>query len=90
VAYTLNIPLELVSVKPSNNLTAPNGMVTGASVTSDACAYVRIELAYLFKRMINCIDFVLFTLVSLLMELTKKYNDLQLSADIYSYSSKTD
>lgn len=71
VAHTLNIALELVSVKPSNNLTAPNGMVSGGSMTSDACAYVRIQLAYLFKGMINCIDFVLFMLVSLLMELKK-------------------
>lgn len=71
MAYTLNIALELVSVKPSNNLTAPNGMVTGGSMTSDACAYVRTELAYLFKGMINCIDFVLFMLDSLLMELKK-------------------
>jgi hypothetical protein len=44
VAHTLNIPLELVSVKPSNNLTAPNGMVTGGSITSEVCAYVSIKL----------------------------------------------
>jgi hypothetical protein len=58
VAHILNIPLELVSVKPSNNLTSPNGMVTGGSIASDACAYVRAELAYLFKGMTNCVDFV--------------------------------
>ncbi|KDR17215.1 hypothetical protein L798_08320, partial [Zootermopsis nevadensis] len=39
VAHTLNIPLELVSVKPSNNVTAPNGMASGGSITSEACAY---------------------------------------------------
>jgi len=39
VAHTLNIDLELVSVKPSNNLTSPNGMVSGGSITSEACAY---------------------------------------------------
>ena len=44
VAHTLNIDLELVSVKPSNNLTAPNGMVSGGSLTSEACAYVSIEM----------------------------------------------
>jgi hypothetical protein len=44
VAHTLNIDLELVSVKPSNNLTAPNGMVSGGSLTSEACAYVSVEM----------------------------------------------
>jgi len=44
VAHTLNIDLELVSVKPSNNLTAPNGMVSGGSLASEACAYVSIEM----------------------------------------------
>jgi xanthine dehydrogenase/oxidase len=44
VAHTLNIDLELVSVKPSNNLTAPNGIVSGGSITSEACAYVSIEM----------------------------------------------
>ena len=44
VAHILNIDLELVSVKPSNNLTAPNGMVSGGSLTSEACAYVSIEM----------------------------------------------
>jgi len=45
VAHTLNIDLEFVSVKPSNNLTAPNGMGSEASITSEACAYVSIELS---------------------------------------------
>jgi len=45
VAHTLNIDLELVSVKPSNNLTAPNGMGTAASITSEACAYVSVEMS---------------------------------------------
>ena len=45
VAYTLNIDLELVSVKPSNNLTSPNGMTSGASVTSEVCAYVSVEMS---------------------------------------------
>jgi xanthine dehydrogenase/oxidase len=44
VAHTLNIDLELVSVKPSNNLTSPNGMCSAASITSEACAYVSIEM----------------------------------------------
>ena len=44
VAHTLSIDLELVSVKPSNTLTSPNGMGTAASITSEACAYVSIEM----------------------------------------------
>jgi hypothetical protein len=44
VAHTLNIDLELVSIKPSNTLTAPNGMASIASITSEACAYVSIEM----------------------------------------------
>jgi xanthine dehydrogenase molybdopterin-binding subunit B len=44
VAHILNIDLELVSVKPSNNLASPNGMGTAASITSEACAYVSIEI----------------------------------------------
>jgi hypothetical protein len=44
VAHTLNIDLELVSVKSSNNLTSPNGMVSGGSIASEACAYVSIEM----------------------------------------------
>lgn len=42
-AYTLGIPLELVSVKPSNTLTAPNGMVTGGSITSESCAFATMQ-----------------------------------------------
>nr|XP_031846555.1 xanthine dehydrogenase 1-like isoform X1 [Nomia melanderi]XP_031846556.1 xanthine dehydrogenase 1-like isoform X1 [Nomia melanderi]XP_031846557.1 xanthine dehydrogenase 1-like isoform X1 [Nomia melanderi]XP_031846559.1 xanthine dehydrogenase 1-like isoform X1 [Nomia melanderi]XP_031846560.1 xanthine dehydrogenase 1-like isoform X1 [Nomia melanderi] len=38
-AHTLGIDLSLVTVKPNNNLTAPNNSVTGGSVTSDACSY---------------------------------------------------
>jgi xanthine dehydrogenase/oxidase len=44
VAHILNIDLELVSVKPSNNMTSPNGMVSGFSVTSESCAYVSVEI----------------------------------------------
>lgn len=38
-AYTLGIDLSLVTVKPTNNLTSPNNIVTGGSVTSETCAY---------------------------------------------------
>jgi hypothetical protein len=45
VAHILNIDLELVSVKPSSNLTSPNGMGSAASITSEACAYVSIGMS---------------------------------------------
>ena len=48
-AYTLGIDLKLVTVKPSNSLTAPNSSVTGGSVGSDTCGYVNITL----NRQIN-------------------------------------
>lgn len=38
-AHTLGIDLSLVTVKASNNLTSPNNIVTGGSVTSESCAY---------------------------------------------------
>jgi xanthine dehydrogenase molybdopterin-binding subunit B len=65
VAYTLNIDLELVSVKPSNNLTAPDGAWSAASVTSEVCAYVSIEM---------CNDLEQFFL---LQSLSDKYSDFQ-------------
>ena len=49
----LNIDLELVSVKPSNNLTSPNGMGTLASITSEACAYVSIEISNTLVRILH-------------------------------------
>ena len=38
-AHFLGIELPLVTVKPTNNLTAPNNSVTGGSITSETCAY---------------------------------------------------
>ncbi|XP_049766804.1 uncharacterized protein LOC126100259 [Schistocerca cancellata] len=42
-AHALGIPLEFVSVKPSNVLTAPNNIVTGGSVASESCAYATMR-----------------------------------------------
>lgn len=39
-AYILGIPKEKVSVKPSNNLVAPNSTFTGASITSEGVCFV--------------------------------------------------
>ncbi|XP_076758274.1 uncharacterized protein LOC143427746 [Xylocopa sonorina] len=38
-AHTLGIDISLVTVKPTNNLTAPNNFTTGGSLTSEACCY---------------------------------------------------
>lgn len=34
-AYTLGIPLEKISIKPTNNHSAPNAIVTGGSIGKD-------------------------------------------------------
>lgn len=41
VAHLLGVPLEKISVKPSNSLTSPNDVVTAASIGSDTACYVR-------------------------------------------------
>uniref|UniRef100_A0A2A4JYR8 Indole-3-acetaldehyde oxidase n=2 Tax=Heliothis virescens TaxID=7102 RepID=A0A2A4JYR8_HELVI len=38
-AYALGIPLEKISVKPSNSLTSPNAIVTGGSVGSECVVF---------------------------------------------------
>ncbi|XP_014251130.1 indole-3-acetaldehyde oxidase-like [Cimex lectularius] len=38
-AYALGIPLDMVKVKPTNCLTAPNDGMSGASITSDTCCH---------------------------------------------------
>lgn len=42
VAHILNIPMEKISIKPSNSFTAPNAVVTAASIGSETSSYVRI------------------------------------------------
>ncbi|XP_039304286.1 xanthine dehydrogenase 1 isoform X2 [Solenopsis invicta] len=42
-AYALGIDLNLVNVKPTNNIVTPNNAVTGGSVTSESCAYATIQ-----------------------------------------------
>lgn len=39
-AHALSIPIDKISIKPSNNLVAPNSMFTGASVTSEGVSLV--------------------------------------------------
>lgn len=42
-AHILGIPLEMVAVKPSNNLVCPNADTTGGSQTSEVCSYATIK-----------------------------------------------
>lgn len=41
VSHVLGIPLEMVNVKPSNTMTAPNAIVTGGSLGSEISSFVR-------------------------------------------------
>ncbi|XP_018394483.1 PREDICTED: indole-3-acetaldehyde oxidase-like [Cyphomyrmex costatus] len=43
VAYTLGIDLELVSVKRSNNIIAPNNANTGGDITTQSCGYATVQ-----------------------------------------------
>ena len=43
-AQTLNIDIEMISVKGSNNLATPNNSATGHSITEEYCGFVRIQL----------------------------------------------
>lgn len=40
VAHILGIPMEKISVKPSNSLTAPNAVCTGGSIGSEVSSFV--------------------------------------------------
>ena len=42
-AKVLDIPMELISVKPNLNWVNPNGDATGGSVGSDMCPMVRLQ-----------------------------------------------
>ncbi|KAF2904753.1 hypothetical protein ILUMI_01423 [Ignelater luminosus] len=42
-AYALKIPLNMVSVKASNNLVSPNNTLTGASLTSECVCYATLK-----------------------------------------------
>lgn len=42
-AYSLGIPLDKVSVKPSTSFTSPNNMVTGGSIGSECVAFATVK-----------------------------------------------
>lgn len=49
VAHTLDIPLDKISIKSSNVLTAPNNIVTGASIGSEISCYVSL-VGFIFSK----------------------------------------
>ncbi|CAL8110869.1 unnamed protein product [Orchesella dallaii] len=52
VAYTLNIPIDNVKIKPANNLVSPNSALTSASVTSElVCHSAQQACVKLLERM---------------------------------------
>ncbi|KOB57817.1 Aldehyde oxidase 2 [Operophtera brumata] len=42
-AYTLKIPLEKVTVRPSDSFTSPNSMASNGSITSDCVAFATVK-----------------------------------------------
>nr|CAD7447548.1 unnamed protein product [Timema bartmani] len=88
-AHTLGIPLDLVSIQPSNSVVAANGDSTAGSVTSDTCCYATIEcckilLARLEPVRLTLVDPTWLTLVS-----TAKAMEVDLTA-VYMFSSQRD
>ncbi|KAJ0176239.1 hypothetical protein K1T71_008413 [Dendrolimus kikuchii] len=49
-AYTLGIPLEKVSVKPSTSFTSPNNTITGASVGSECVAFAVLKACEILNK----------------------------------------
>lgn len=43
VAYVLGIPIDIISIKPTNTLTAPNAIVTGGSIGSEISCFVSLD-----------------------------------------------
>lgn len=46
VAYTLNIPLDNIIVKPTNSTISPNTAFTAASVTSEMVCHVSTHICF--------------------------------------------
>ncbi|XP_059486228.1 uncharacterized protein LOC132202921 isoform X2 [Neocloeon triangulifer] len=42
-AYTLGVPLEVISVKPSNTISGANAIVTGSSLASETISFATVE-----------------------------------------------
>lgn len=48
-AHILGIDLEMIDVKPSNNVAGANSFVSGGSVSSESVSFVSIILSYNYK-----------------------------------------
>lgn len=46
-AHILNLPLEMISIKPTNTLTNANDVVTGGSMGSEISCFVSISSSFL-------------------------------------------
>ncbi|XP_026467610.1 indole-3-acetaldehyde oxidase-like [Ctenocephalides felis] len=42
-AYTLKLPLDLISIKPMSTMECPNSMITGGNTTSESCAFAAMK-----------------------------------------------
>ncbi|XP_058459564.1 uncharacterized protein LOC131435563 [Malaya genurostris] len=52
-AHMLGIPLNKISIKPTNNLTSPNAICTGGSMTSESVSYAVKRACQLLLERIN-------------------------------------
>lgn len=59
-AHLLGIPLDLVSVKSTNNLVNPNGNFSGGSITSELVVKVRSIPTFLNQNPANLVKYYLF------------------------------
>ena len=55
-SHVLGIPLEKISIKPSDALTAPNSIVTGGSIGSEISCFVSF-VQHESGEMFNCVIF---------------------------------
>lgn len=52
-AYTLGIPLDKISVKPSTSFTSPNAIVTGGSIGSECVAFATLKACEILNERLN-------------------------------------
>nr|XP_053653015.1 xanthine dehydrogenase/oxidase-like [Cherax quadricarinatus] len=55
-AYELGVPLEYVSVMPTNTHTNPNSSITGGSTGSDVASYVVAEACKMIRERLNAVQ----------------------------------
>lgn len=56
-AHILGIPLDMISIKPTNNMTSPNAVMTGASIGSEVACFVSFNVHFkIIHNMIKSIN----------------------------------